>query len=162
MIALRYVYVLALVVWLGGTLTIGGVVAPAAFAALEAQDPASGRALAAGVVGAVLARFHPVAYLALTTLLVTLVSMKLVGPRPTGFGVRLFLVGGLLLVSLVGGLWVDPQIAALRSQIGAPVHTLDQADPRRARFGRLHGLSTALMAATAAGGLALCYWETRE
>lgn len=162
MIALRYVYVLALVVWLGGTLTIGGVVAPAAFAALEAQDPAAGRALAAGVVGAVLARFHPITYLALGTLLVTLVSMKLVGPRPPGFGVRLFLVGGLLAVSLVGGLWVDPQIAALRSQIGAPVHTLEQADPRRARFGRLHGLSTALMAATAAGGLVLCYWETRE
>ena len=81
MIALRYVYVLALVVWLGGTLTIGGVVAPAAFAALEAQDPAAGRALAAGVVGAVLARFHPITYLALGTLLVTLVSMKLVGPE---------------------------------------------------------------------------------
>ncbi len=162
MIALRYVYVLALVIWLGGTLTIGGVVAPVVFAALEAHNPATGRVAAAGVVGAVLARFHAVTYVALGTLLVTLVSMKLVGPRPPGFGFRLVLVSSLLAVSLIGGFWVDPQIAALRAQIGAPVQTLDATDPRRARFGQLHGLSTALMAATAAGGLVLCYWETRE
>lgn len=162
MIALRYVYVLALVIWLGGTLTIGGVVAPAAFAALEAHDPAGGRVAAAGVVGAVLGRFRVVTWVALPVLLLTLLAMKLVGPRPRGFGVRVAIVGVLLVLSLIGGLLVDPEIASLRQAIGGPVQGLEASDPRRVRFGQLHGLSTALLTASAIGGLVLCYWETRE
>ena len=38
MIALRYVYVVALAIWVGGLITIGSVVAPSAFAVLEAAS----------------------------------------------------------------------------------------------------------------------------
>ncbi|HEY8535902.1 MAG TPA: DUF4149 domain-containing protein [Vicinamibacterales bacterium] len=162
MIALRYVYVLALVVWLGGTVTIGGVVAPAAFAALEAHDPAGGRTAAAVVVGEVLRRFRVVSWIALPALLVTLIAMKLVGPRPPGFGVRVAIVSVLIALSLISGLYIDPEIAALRRAAGVPMQELDAADPRRVRFNTLHGLSTALMTAGALGGLVLCFWETRE
>ncbi len=158
MIALRYVYVLALVVWVGGALTIGGVVAPSAFAVLDGGEPR----LAATLVGEVLRRFHHVAYAAGAILLSTLILMKVVGPRPLGFGIRLGLVGTMLGFTLVAGLFVDPWIAGMRAEIGVPVRTLAADDARRVRFGQLHGLSTALLAATVVGGLVLCYWETRE
>jgi uncharacterized membrane protein len=162
MIALRYVYVVALVIWVGGLITIASVVAPSAFAVFEAADTGSGLPQAAAMVGEVLRRFHVVAYAAGATLLSTLLLMKVVGPRPPGFGARLVLVGAMLGLTATAGVWVDPQIAAMRASIGVPVRTLAPDDARRIHFGRLHGLSTALLAVTVLGGLVLCYWETRE
>ncbi len=161
MIALRYVYVVALAIWVGGLITIGSVVAPSAFAVLEALGTGP-QPLAATLVGEVLRRFHVVGYAAGALLLSTLILMKVVGPRPPGFGARLVLVSAMLGVSLVTGFWVDPQIASMRASIGVPISTLMPDDARRVRFGRLHGLSTALMAVTTLAGLVLCYWETRE
>ena len=162
MIALRYVYVVALAIWVGGLITLGSIVAPSAFAVLEPQVGAAQQSLAATLVGEVLRRFHLLAYVAGALLLSTLLLMKVVGPRPIGFGVRLVVVTAMLAVTLVTGLWVDPQIAAMRASIGMPIGTLAPDDARRAQFGRLHGLSTTLMAMTVLGGLVLCYWETRE
>lgn len=160
MIALRYVYVVALVVWVGGLLTIGGVVAPSAFAALGRS--AGGDTAAAGVVGEVLRRFHLVGFIAGTTLLSTLILMKLVGPRPPGFGFRVGLVSAMLALGAATAVFVDPQIASIRAETAGAIRSLAPDDPRRVRFGQLHGVSTALMAATTACGLVLCYWETRE
>ena len=160
MIALRYVYVVALAIWVGGLLTIGGVVAPSAFAALATAD--HGDQAAAAVVGEVLRRFHTVGYAAGATLLATLLLMKVVGPRPPGFGLRIGLVSGMLALGVAASTFIDPQIAAMRAQSAVPIRSLAPEDPRRQQFGRLHGMSTALMAATAICGLVLCYWETRE
>lgn len=162
MLAVRYVYILTLVVWLGGMITIGAVVAPAAFRALEQTSTPDGRPAAASVVGEVLRRFHLVGYGAGAILLITLVAMKLIGPRPQGFGIRLALVAVMLAASACAGLLVDGRIAQLRESIGQPVSSLSENDPRRVRFGQLHGLSTGLMGLSILGGLALCYWETRE
>lgn len=164
MVALRYIYVLALVVWLGGMITIGSVVAPAVFRTMEQTntDSGAGRALAASVVGEVLRRFHVVSYGAGIVLGASLVTMKLIGPRPLGFGARLTIVGLMLTASLISGLVVDRRIADLRTTIGQPVSSLPSEDPRRSAFGRLHALSTSLMGIAVAGGLLLCYWETRE
>ncbi len=164
MVALRYIYVLALVVWLGGMITIGSVVAPAVFRTMEQTntDSGTGRALAASVVGEVLRQFHVVSYGAAIVLGASLVTMKLIGPRPLGFGARLAIVGLMLTASLISGLVVDRRIADLRTTIGQPVSSLPSGDPRRGAFGRLHALSTSLMGIAVAGGLLLCYWETRE
>jgi hypothetical protein len=164
MVGLRYIYVLALVVWLGGMITIGGIVAPAVFRALEQSnaDGGAGRAEAARAVGEVLRQFHLVGYGAGILLGASLVTMKLIGPRPIGYGTRLAIVAVMLTASLVSGLLVDGRIARLREAIGVPVASLPADDPRRAAFGRLHALSTLLMGIAIAGGLGLCYWETRE
>ena len=71
MLALRLVYVLALAVWLGGMTILGAVVAPTIFQTMQAADPESGRALAGLAFGAMLARFHYVAYGCGVLLLVT-------------------------------------------------------------------------------------------
>jgi hypothetical protein len=161
MIGLRYVYVVALVIWVGGLITIGSIVAPAAFAALDPGGSAAA-APAAALVGEVLRRFHLVGYAAGLTLLSTLLVMKVIGPRPPGFAARLVIVTGMLVTTLAAGAFVDPQIASMRAAIGVPIRSLTPNDARRTQFGRLHGISTALMAITALGGLVLCYWETRE
>ena len=121
MIALRYVYVVALAIWVGGLITVGSVVAPSAFAVLEPEHIAAQQSLAATLIGEVLRRFHLVGYAAGALLLSTLLLMKVVGPRPTGFGVRLVMVTAMLAVSLVTGLWVNPQIASMRASVGMPM-----------------------------------------
>lgn len=162
MILLRYLYVLALVVWLGGMIVLGAVVAPLAFQVLQAQEPATGRALAGAVVGAVLARFHIVAYVAGGVLLATLAAMALLGPRPAAFAIRTGIAAVMLAIALYSGIVITGRIERLQQEIGAPVSTLREDDPRRARFGQLHGLSTALMLINVAGGLALVFLEVRE
>ncbi len=85
MLALRYVYVLALVVWLGGMVVLGAVVAPTTFQVLQASEPVAGRALAGELFGVTLARFHYVAYAAGAVLLLSLAAMAVLGPRPAHF-----------------------------------------------------------------------------
>ena len=62
MLALRYLYVLALVVWLGGIVMAGAVVAPSVFAVLELRDPELGRVAAGQVFGEVLRKLHLLGY----------------------------------------------------------------------------------------------------
>src|SRR5262245_56119175 len=52
-LALRYVYILALATWLGGMVVLGAVVAPATFQVLQASAPAGGRLLGGAVFGAI-------------------------------------------------------------------------------------------------------------
>jgi len=67
-LALRYVYVLALSLWFGGSIIVGLVAAP--------------------VSAAVLQRFFLVSYGSGTVLLVSLLAMGLLGPRPSGYAAR--------------------------------------------------------------------------
>jgi len=67
-VALRYVYVLALSVWFGGSIIVGLVAAPVSDAVLE--------------------RFFLVSYGAGGMLLVSLLAMGLLGPRPSGYAAR--------------------------------------------------------------------------
>src|SRR5262245_24047552 len=100
MLALRYVYVLALVVWLGGMVVLGAVVAPTTFQVLQASEPVAGRALAGQLFGVTLARFHYIAYGAGVVLLFSLVAMAVLGPRPPHFLIRSIIVTVMLAVAL--------------------------------------------------------------
>ncbi len=162
MLALRYVYVLALVVWLGGMVVLGAIVAPATFEVLQSSDPVQGRALAGELFGILLARFHYVAYAAGTLLLVTLVLMALLGPRPHGFAVRAGIAGLMLLVALYSGVVVLRTIEAIQGEVGGLPSLLAAGDARRIRFDELHVLSRRLMMVNILGALALLYWEARS
>lgn len=67
-VALRYVYVLALSIWFGGIVTIGAIVAPVSQGALH--------------------RFFVTTYITGALVLTTLFGMALLGPRPSGFFAR--------------------------------------------------------------------------
>lgn len=162
MLAVRYAYVLALVVWLGGMILLGALVAPSTFQVLQSADPVNGRALAGELFGTVLARFHPIAYGAGGVLLLTLVVMRILGPKPPDFAVRALLVAAMLAVSLYSGEVVLRRVEVIQQQVGALPSTLPATDPRRMEFDSLHTLSTRLMMLNIVAALALLYWEARE
>ncbi len=162
MLALRYVYVLALVVWLGGIIVLGALVAPTTFGVLETVEPATGRALAGEVFGQTIARFHYVEYAAGALLVVTLAGMRLLGPRPAAFGIRAGIIAVMLGMTLYSGFVVLPRIDAVQQDVGGLVSRLPASDARRVRFDALHQLSTRLMLVAMAGALVLLYWEAKE
>jgi uncharacterized membrane protein len=162
MLALRYVYVLALVVWLGGMVVLGAVVAPTTFQVLQAQEPANGRALAGELFGATLARFHYVAYGAGVVLLLSLGTMAVLGPRPRQFAVRTAIVAVMLGVAVYSGVVVLGGIEAIQREVGALPSRLPAGDARRVQFDGLHQLSTRLMMFNMLAALVLLYWEARE
>ena len=162
MLALRLVYVLALAVWLGGMTILGAVVAPTIFQTLQSAEPSSGRALAGLAFSAILTRFHFVAYGCGFLLLVTLIAMALLGPRPKHVAIRCGIVVGMLLVSAYSGVAVLGEIETIQRDVGALPSHLPEGDPRRVRFDALHQLSTRLMTVDLIAALALLYWEARE
>jgi hypothetical protein len=162
MLALRYVYVIALVVWLGGMVVLGAIVAPATFQVLQASDPAAGRALAGELFGAIVARFHYVAYAAGILLLLSLAAMAVLGPRPAHFAVRMGIIAAMLGVALYSGLVVLADIDRIQAEVGTLPSRLAATDLRRVRFDALHVLSTRLMMLNMAAAFVLLYWEARE
>jgi Domain of unknown function (DUF4149) len=161
MLALRYAAVLALVVWIGGLVTLGALAAPAAFEVLGSRG-AEGRALAGSVVGETLRRFNLVTYVCAAVVLLSLMVRGVLGPRPRRFAIR---VGGLSLMAAAaayGGVVVAPQIVRAQQSIGAAASTLDPADPRRIEFGRLHARSVSVQLIPLLGGLALLFFELRD
>ena len=162
MVALRYVYALALAAWLGGMAVLGAIVAPTTFQVLQDAAPANGRALAGELFGTVLARFHYLAYMAGAILLVTLIVMRILGPRPKAFAFRALLVLGMLLVALYSGIVILGTIDAIQLDAGGLPSLLPADDARRIRFDELHRLSTRLMMFNIVGTLVLLFWEARE
>jgi hypothetical protein len=83
-VALRYVYVLALSIWFGGIITIGAIVSPVSDVALH--------------------RFFLTTYVAGSLVLTTLFGMALLGPRPSGFFARFSVAVAMFSVTLYAGL----------------------------------------------------------
>lgn len=162
MLALRYLYVLALVTWLGGMIVLGALVAPTTFQILEMAEGAAGRELAGTVFGVIIARFHYIAYGAGTVLLLSLAAIAVLGPRPKQYAVRSAVIAAMLGISLYSGLIVLSSINDIQREAGGPVSRLPADDARRIRFDELHLLSTRLMMLNMAGAMILLYWETRE
>jgi hypothetical protein len=161
MLMLRFLGLLALVVWLGGMVALGGFAAPAAFDVLSSRLPDSGRALAGLTFGETLRRFQPVTYGCGLVLLGVLTARAVIGPRPIRFWLRIGIVLVMLAASVYSGAVLSPRIERLRDEVGSP-SALAATDPRRVEFGRLHGLSTVLMLVNIAGGLVLLFFEAKE
>ena len=162
MIVLRYLYVVALVLWVGGLVVAGALVAPSVFGVLQAWHASEGRVLAGQVFGEVLLRLTWLSYVMGGIMFITLTLHRLLGARPVKYGIRVGIMAVMLTLMMVTGFWLIPQVDAIQAGVKGPVAELADTDPRRVEFNRLHGLSNMLFAITAIGGLALCWWEARE
>jgi len=162
MSAVRYVVLAALVVWLGGMVVLGLLVAPSVFRVLQGLDPEGGRVIAGAVFGEVLRRFHLLAYVCGTIVLVGLFLLKFVGPPPAAFALRVALTSAMLAVALYSGFPVSQEIAQIQADVQGPMNRLPERDPRRVRFDALHKTSTTLMTASVVLGLVSLFWYTRE
>ena len=161
MLALRYVALLALVVWIGGLIALGAIAAPAIFDVLGGQAVADGRLLAGATFGEILRRFALVSYGAGVLLLATLIIRAILGPRPRRFAWRAAVAILMLAATAYAGIAVAGRIRDIQRQIHVAPSSLPADDPRRIEFGRLHGLSTSLQLVPLLGGLALMYWELK-
>jgi hypothetical protein len=161
-IVLRYLYVLALAIWLGGIITLGALVAPATFQVLQAAAPDAGRALAGDLFGTLIARFHYVQYGAGAMLILSLFAMRVLGPKPPHVAIRAGIVLLMLIIAAYSGLSVLARIDAIQLDIGGLASALPATDPRRIQFDGLHEFATQLMMVNMAGLLGLLYWEARE
>lgn len=162
MLALRYAYRLALVLWLGGMVILGAVVAPTLFGELQAADVINGRALAGAAFGAAIARFHYIAYGAGAILLLTLAAMRILGPKPIGFNARVAITFAMCVVAVYSGYVVLGRIDEIQAAVGTLPSRLPSGDPRRIEFDGLHVLATRLMSANIVGALVLLYWDAKE
>jgi hypothetical protein len=82
-IALRYVYVLALSLWFGGTIIIGLLATPASDVMIH--------------------RFFRLSYLSGALLIVSLFAMALLGPRPSGYFARMAVAIAMYAVTIYAG-----------------------------------------------------------
>ena len=125
--------------WLGASLLVAAVVAPAAFAVLPS------RALAGAVVGRVL----PVIFWAGIVIGAWMLW--------EGRGWRRVAATFVVLACAVAQLAVAPRIAQSRRALGPDMERVAPDDPRRVAFGRLHALSVGLLGIgmAAAGAIAL-------
>jgi hypothetical protein len=162
MLVLRYAALLALVVWVGGLVALGGIAAPSIFDVIAARQIADGRTLSGALFGEMLARFTVVSYAAGGVLMLSLILRRILGPRPHRFAWRAGIGAVMLAVTAYASFGVAGRIAQLQREIGAAPSSLPEGDPRRVEFGRLHGLSTGLQLVPLLGGLMLIFWEIKE
>ena len=159
---LRYAYVVALVVWVGGLIAAGAFVAPALFGVLQAEAGTAGRVLAGAAFGEVLRRVLIAGEMAGVAMFVTMTILRLLGPKPVSYGIRAALIGAMLAVNAYTAHIVLPEADGLRREMAGPVAQVAAIDQRRIRFDHLHSLSTTLVTAIALAGIALAAWEARE
>jgi hypothetical protein len=162
MFLLRYVALLALVLWLGAMIALGALVAPSTFRVLQASDPTAGRALAGAVFGDILRHFHLMAYGCGLVLMACFIVKKLVGPPPAAFALRLAIVVLMLVLDAYSGVWITRGIEQVQSEVSGSISSLPTTDARRERFDRLHPTSTMLMTINIGLGLVLLAWYARE
>ena len=162
MFLLRYLYILALVIWLGGMVVAGAIVAPSIFEILAERNVAESTVIGGAVFGEVLRRTHELGYALGAVMFVALTIRRLIGSRPVGYGIRAGIIGAMLAFSLYSGNMIDPQVAKLTKDVGGPMAALPATDARKVEFDKLHQYSTWLFGLTAFGGLALLYWEAKE
>lgn len=162
MALLRVASLVVVSIWVGGLAVLAFVAAPTIFSTLEAQDPAAGRALAGQVFGAVLERFQHWTWGLGILLVVLLIARALLGPRPRRLALRIWVIAGMLVLSLVTGLFIAPRIDEIRRDTRGAVAALPDSDARKGEFGRLHGLSTVFMLCTLVAGVGLLWAETKD
>jgi hypothetical protein len=162
MFALRFLYMLALVVWLGGMVVLGAVVAPSTFQVLQALQPDTGRALAGEVFGTSLARFTYISYAAGGLMIITLGIMALLGPRPRPFLIRGVVIAVMLGIAAYSGVIIASEIEAVQLEAGGLPSRLPATNPLRVRFDQLHAMSERLMMVNVIGALALLFWEAKK
>lgn len=122
---------IVLSLWLGAAGFFSSAVAPALFAVLPTRT----------LAGAAVGRMLPVIFYAGMVVGVALVALQIMARRQWTLGARE--IAGIVMLGAcaVAQFVISPRIERLRSAIVGSLESLAADDPRRAAFGRLHGIS---------------------
>lgn len=148
---LRFLMILALVVWLGGLIFFAFVVAPTLFTVLPTRH------LAGSVVGSALTKLH---WMGIVSGLIFLMSSLIYARLTTGaahpLAARHLLLYLMLALTAVSQFGITPKMATLRSTMGE-IDRVPLTDPARAAFDALHVWSTRLEGGVLLLGLIVVY-----
>jgi hypothetical protein len=148
---LKFLMLLSLIVWLGGIIFFGAVLAPTVFTVLPTRH------LAGSVVSPSLNRLH---WMGIISGIVFLVSSTIYSRMTSGsahvFAARHVLLIIMLLLTLTSQFAITPKMAALRASMGE-IDTVAPSDPSRVQFNALHIWSTRLEMGVLVLGLVVVY-----
>jgi hypothetical protein len=134
----RVIHVLLGSVWFGAGVFFVAVLAPEAFTVLPSRE------LAGTLITVTLNKIDLFGLIAGPVLLVTL----FVGWMGLGVPVKLRALFCVLMTVAAGvsGRWLTPEMVRLRQAMGRKIEDVAATDPLKIEFGRLHTISTSLMA----------------
>jgi uncharacterized membrane protein len=131
---LRFLMLLALVVWIGGIIFLAFVEAPVAF--LSGALPT--RHMAGSIVGRSLDFLHYMGIVSgLVFLAASMIYYRITVGRTRPLAFRHVLIAVMLVLTLISQFKVSPHMHALRTQAGV-IDNLSLDDPIRREFDRLH------------------------
>jgi hypothetical protein len=143
---LRSLILLALVVWVGGLLFFGAVVAPVAFEWLMPMfpDAATGLQVAGTMVRESLTHLHDIGLFCGAILLLLYVVERITGTTRRSIAPPILLTSVMMALTAYSQFSVIPRMETLRLKVGAAMADLGSTNPARLDFNRLHKLSTSL------------------
>ncbi len=153
----RSLILIGLVVWVGGLLFFGAVVAPVAFGSVMPMlgDPAVGLQVAGTMVRISLMRLHDIGLICGVILLLLVVVEKAGRMSRRSIRPQLLLLALMLGLTAYSQFSVIPRMDSLRIQAGPAMDNPDATDPAKVDFNRLHTLSTRLEGVVLLCGLGL-------
>lgn len=155
---LRFLMLLALVIWLGGIIFFSFVVAPTVFhpGVLPSRD------LAGNVVNRSLGILHMLGLVCGVVFLITSIAYgNLVEHAARPFSAIHLLVVVMIVLTLIAQFGVAPKMAALRADMGV-IDDVPHTDARRVQFNALHRWSTRLGGSIFFLGLGVLFLTSRR
>jgi hypothetical protein len=141
---MKWLYLMALIVWLGEVIFFSFVAAPTIFATFP--RPEAGLA-----VGAIFPTYYRIGYGCGVILLIGAIVFTVTAVARGWWAVNIMLAALMLALTLYAGVMIQPRAAALRSQLHEPTATAAVKD----EFSRLHRLAVVLNGVVLLCGLAV-------
>ncbi len=149
---LRYLMLLALIVWIGGLFFFAFVLAPTVFSVLPTRH------MAGAVVGRALVSLHWIGLVSGGVFLISsLIYARLNHGILQPFAARNILVLLMIVLTLVSQFGIIPRMDALRASLPEAIESVPSDDPTRKSFDTLHQTSTRVEGGVLLIGLALVY-----
>lgn len=151
MTALRFLMLLSLVLWIGGIVFFGAVVAPTVFSVLPTHE------LAGRVVSRSLAILHWMGVVCgIVFLLASMAYSRLAAGTAQPLAARHVLIVAMIVLTLVSQVAISGRMNAMRVQLGS-IDQVAPTDPLRMEFNRLHQWSTRVEMTVLVLGIAVIY-----
>jgi hypothetical protein len=148
---LKFLMLLSLIVWVGGIIFFGAVLAPTVFMVLPTRH------LAGSVVSPSLNRLHWMGIISgIVFLACSMIYSRLTAGSAHVFAARHVLLVIMLLLTLTSQFAITSKMATLRASMGE-IDNIAPTDPARVQFNALHIWSTRLEMGVLFLGLAVVY-----
>jgi uncharacterized membrane protein len=138
-VVLRFIFLLSIVLWVGGMAFFSLMAAPSIFNVLPREE-------AGKVVGSIFPKYYWQGIICGAIALITSVALGMRDRWNVLLIVRTIMIGVMVVGVLYGVIILQPKVQAVKAQITS-FESLSPTDPLRLEFGRLHGRSFSVNAA---------------